>query len=133
MSKDFDFNRIGKRLPYTTPEGFLDDMEKQVWERVKDEVTPAYVQETFTPLFMNEQVKDEKTETPSKPKRNYRLWYSISGGLVAASVTLLLIFNILPDHQKTNDFEVLEQAFSNLSNADQDYLLTVYQDDLFIN
>lgn len=36
MSKDFDFNRIGKRLPYTTPEGFLDDMEKQVWERVKD-------------------------------------------------------------------------------------------------
>lgn len=111
MNKDFDFNRIGKRLPYTTPEGFLDDMEKQVWERVKD----------------------EKTETPSKPKRNYRLWYSISGGLVAASVTLLLIFNILPDHQKTNDFEVLEQAFSNLSNADQDYLLTVYQDDLFIN
>lgn len=111
MNKDFDFNRIGKRLPYTTPEGFLDDMEKQVWERVKD----------------------EKTETPFKPKRNYRLWYSISGGLVAASVTLLLIFNILPDHQKTNDFEALEQAFSNLSNADRDYLLTVYQDDLFIN
>ena len=83
MSKDFDFNRIGKRLPYTTPEGFLDDMEKQVWERVKDEVTPAHVQETFTHLFMYEQVKDEKTETPSKPKRNYRLWYSISGGLVA--------------------------------------------------
>lgn len=111
MSKDFDFDRIGKRLPYTTPEGFLDDMEKQVWERIKD----------------------EKTKTPSRPKRNYRLWYSISGGLVAASVTLLLIFNILSDHQKTNDFEVLEQAFSNLSNADQDYLLTVYQDDLFIN
>lgn len=132
MSKDFDFDRIGKRLPYTTPEGFLDDMEKQVWERVKDEITPAHVQETFTPLFMYERVKDEKTETPSKPKRNYRLWYSISGGLVAATVALLLVINILPDHSK-NDFEKIEQAFANLSSSDQDYLFTTYQYDLFMN
>ena len=89
MKKEFDFNRIGKRMPYTTPEGFLDNLEKHVWEQVKDEVKP------------------------SKPKRNYSLWYFISGGLVAASVTLLLVFNILPGHQ--------------------DYLLTVYQDDLFMN
>lgn len=109
MNNDFDFNRIGKRLPYTIPEGFLDNLEKQVWEQVKDEVAPP------------------------KSKRNYRLWYSISGGLVAASVALLLVFNILPSHQNTDDFKILEQAFLNLSNADQDYLLTVYQDDLFIN
>lgn len=109
MDKDFDFNRIGKRLPYTIPEGFLDNLEKQVWEQVKDEVAP------------------------SKSKRNYRLWYSISGGLVAASVALLLVFNILFSHQKTNDFEKIEQAFANLSSSDQDYLLTAYQDDLFMN
>ena len=29
MKEDFDFNRIGKRLPYTTPDSFLDDIEKQ--------------------------------------------------------------------------------------------------------
>lgn len=109
MSEDFDFNRIGKRMPYITPEGFLDDIETNVWETIKDEVIP------------------------SKPKRNYRLWYSISGGLVAASIALLLVFNILPGHQKTDDFEMFEQAFSNLSSADQNYLFTVYQDDLFIN
>jgi hypothetical protein len=109
MKEEFDFNRIGKRMPYTTPEGFLDDIEKNVWETIKDE------------------------KIPSKPKRNYRLWYSVSGGLVAASIALLFVFNILPDHQKTDDFETFEQAFSNLSSADQDYLLTVYQDDLFIN
>lgn len=51
----------------------------------------------------------------------------------AASVALLLVFNTLPDHQKTDDLEMFEQAFSNLSSADQNYLLTVYQDDLFIN
>lgn len=109
MSEDFDFNRIGKRMPYTTPKSFLDDIETNVWETIKDEVMP------------------------SKPKRNYRLWYSISGGLVAASVALLFVFNTLPNHQKTDGFEMFEQAFSNLSSADQNYLFTVYQEDLFIN
>lgn len=109
MKEKFDFNQIGKRMPYTTPKGFLSEIEKNVWETIKDEVMP------------------------SKPKRNYRLGYSIFGGLVAASIALLFVFNILPGHQKTDDFEMFELAFSNLSSADQDYLLTVYQDDLFIN
>lgn len=131
MKEEFDFNRIGKRMPYTAPEGFLDKLEKQVWERVKDEAVPAHVQEAFTPLFLYERADDRVT--PAKPKRTHRLLYTISSGLVAASVALLLVFNILPGHQKTDDVEMFEQAFSNLSSADQDYLLAVYQDDLFIN
>lgn len=39
MNKDFDFNRIGKRMPYTAPENFLDDIENNVWEAIKDEMT----------------------------------------------------------------------------------------------
>lgn len=27
MKEDFDFDRVGKRLPYTAPDGFLDDMK----------------------------------------------------------------------------------------------------------
>ena len=46
------------------------------------------------------------------------------------TITVLLLF---PDSHKTTDFESFEQAFSQLSSADQNYLLTVYQDDLFIN
>lgn len=49
MKEDFDFNRIGKRLPYTTPDSFLDDIENNVWETVKQEMQP------------------------SRPKRNFRL------------------------------------------------------------
>ena len=26
MEKEFDFNRIGKRMPYKTPEGFLNEL-----------------------------------------------------------------------------------------------------------
>ena len=107
MKEDFDFDRIGKRLPYTTPDGFLDDMENNVWETVRQEILL------------------------SKPKRNFRLWYSVTGGLVAASIALLVVFNLLP-HDSRNNFEDVEKAFSNLSSSDQDYLFATYQDDLFM-
>ena len=66
MKRDFNFDHIGKRLPYTAPDGFLDDMENNVWETVRQEMLP------------------------SKPKRHFRLWYSLTGGLVAASMHCLL-------------------------------------------
>lgn len=109
MNNEFDFKNIGKRMPYTTPDKFLDEIENNVWESIKDE------------------------PTPSVPKRSYRLWYSISGGLIAASIALVLYFNIFPIQHKTVDFNSCEKAFSELSSVDQDYLFTVYQNDLFIN
>ena len=33
MKKDFDFNMIGKRMPYRTPEGFFDKMQKNLAEQ----------------------------------------------------------------------------------------------------
>lgn len=62
MKEQFDFNRIDKRLPYTTPDGFFDDVENSVQQRIKQEVRPL------------------------KPKRNLHLWYSVAGGLAAASI-----------------------------------------------
>lgn len=108
MKEKFDFNRIGKRMPYTVPEGFWTEIEKNVWETVKSQAMP-------------------------EPKHKYRLLYSISGGVIAASIALLLVFNFMPDSRTTNGFTKVEQAFSNLSSTDQAYLLTVYQNDLFIN
>ena len=54
MEERFDFNRMGKRMPYTAPEGFLTEIEKNVWEIVKSEVMP-------------------------KSKHNYRLLYTEIG------------------------------------------------------
>ena len=108
MKEKFDFDRIGKRMPYTTPDGFFDDMENSVMQCIKQEVRPL------------------------KPKRNLQLWYSLAGGLVAASIALLVVFNLLP-HDSSNSFEDVEKAFANLSSSDQDYLFTTYQYDLFMN
>ena len=106
MKKEFDFKHIGKRMPYTAPEGLMDDIENNVLESLKAEMTPA------------------------GPKKTMRLWYSATAGLVAAIVALVLAFNI---NHRPDDFEMFEQAFTRLSSVDQDYLLAVYQDDLFIN
>ena len=107
MKRDFNFDHIGKRLPYTAPDGFLDDMENNVWETVRQEMLP------------------------SKPKRHFRLWYSLTGGLVAARIALVVVCNLLPDDSRSN-FEDVEKAFANLSSNDQDYLFATYQDDLFM-
>ena len=32
MKKDFDFDDIGKRTPYTTPDGFFEDVQRKVME-----------------------------------------------------------------------------------------------------
>ena len=53
MKEKFDFDRIGKRMPYTTPDGFFDDMENSIMQCIKQEVRPL------------------------KPKRNLQLWYSL--------------------------------------------------------
>ena len=107
MKRDFNFDHIGKRLPYTAPDGFLDDMENNVWETVRQEMLP------------------------SKPKRHFRLWYSLTGGLVAASIALFVVCNLLANDSRSN-FEDVEKAFANLSSNDQDYLFATYQDDLFM-
>lgn len=108
MKEKFDFDRIGKRMPYTTPDGFFDDMGNSVMQCIKQEVRPL------------------------KPKRNLQLWYSLAGGLVAASIALVIVF--APFHTQTKkSFEDVEEAFANLSSSDQDYLFTTYQYDLFMN
>ncbi|MEY8479130.1 hypothetical protein [Bacteroides acidifaciens] len=33
MKKEFDFDDIGKRTPYRTPDGFFEDMQRKVMER----------------------------------------------------------------------------------------------------
>lgn len=47
MEKDFDFNRIGKRMPYKTPEGFLDEMEANIWKEVQGGLPKTHKRKTY--------------------------------------------------------------------------------------
>ena len=130
----FDFKQVGKRMPYTTPDGFFKDMEKNILEAVKDD----------TPQSVKIQPQSVKVQ-PKKPPVFKMIWAAAIA--VAASVAVLLVLNIdfsaadsslASSHssqpsQAKSDLEQVDQAFAQLSEADQAYLLDVYQEDVFLN
>lgn len=116
----FDFDQVGKRMPYSTPEGFFKEMEANILEQVKNDKTqPVRIQ-------------------PKKRSLRKVIWTAAIA--VAASVAVLLVLNIdfaaphssLPS-QADNEMQAVDQAFAQLSSADQAYLLSVYQEDVFLN
>lgn len=109
MENEFDFNWIGKRMPYKTPEGFLDEMEANVWKEVQNELPKTQVRKTF------------------------RLRVFAGAMAVAASIALLLVLHPFSPKEETDSFSHVEQAFANLNQEDQAYLLAVYQEDIFMN
>lgn len=123
----FDFKQVGRRMPYTTPDGFFKDMEKNILEAVKDDAPQAVnIQPKKRPVFK-------------------MIWAAAIA--VAASVAVLLVLNIdfsaphsslasahsSQSSQAKSDLEQVDQAFAQLSEADQAYLLDVYQEDVFLD
>ena len=119
-TEKFDFDKVGKRMPYSTPEGFFKEMEANILEAVKND-TP----------------KPDKIERKKRPLMRV-MWTAVLA--VAASVAVLLVLNIdfaaphssLPS-QADNEMQAVDQAFAQLSSADQAYLLNVYQEDVFLD
>lgn len=109
MDKDFDFNRIGKRMPYTTPHNFLEEMEHEVWKEIGN-----------------------GAPHPARKQRSH-LHMAIGAMAIAASMALLLVINLQPHTGDADGLLKVEQAFANLCNEDQAYMLEIYQDDIFIN
>lgn len=119
-SEKFDFDKVGKRMPYSTPEDFFKDMETNILEAVKND-TP----------------KPVKIKHKKRPLMRV-MWTAMLA--VAASVAVLLMLHIdfsapHPSHpsQTEQELQAVDQAFAQLSAADQAYLLDVYQEDVFLN
>ncbi len=119
-TEKFNFDQVSKRMPYSTPEGFFKEMEANILEQVKDDKPkPVRIQPKKRPLMKV-------------------IWTAATA--VAASVAVLLILNIdfvaphssLPS-QADNEMQAVDQAFAQLSSADQAYLLDVYQEDVFLD
>jgi len=126
MEKIFDFEQVGKRMPYTVPDGFFDRMEENVVASLSEKGT----------------VKSE--EFASAPKENTKKARTVkiavrSAIAVAAAIALFFVVRTtLPQSEpvltSADDFASVELAFNNLSADDQDFLIQIYEeDDLFIN
>ena len=109
MEKIFDFEQVGKRMPYTVPDGFFDKLEADVMQNVKTE------------------------PQPKSRKKAFRIVLRTALAVAAAIALFFVVQQLLPK-SNVDDFESVELAFNNLSTDDQDFLLQVYEeDDLFIN
>lgn len=101
---------IGKQMPYTVPEDFFGQLE----EDIRQAVLPQ----------------------PAKPRphRFPRIGMAAkSCAAIAASLLALCILDTSVCHPASSGMAEVEQAFTNLSPEDQHYLLSVYQDDIFMN
>lgn len=116
MDKNFDFNQVGKRMPYSTPDDFFAKMQSDILDAVQD-------------------ISQKNTEIKTN-RRTVRKWLwpvSLSAAAVAAMFVINIHFLAPNTPTASSDIQDVEQAFAQLSEGDQAYILDVYQDDVFIN
>lgn len=102
--ESYNFDKIGKKMPYRVPDTFFNELENTIMIEVQKRQNKRNILKIF-----------------------YR---SVA---VAATIALLMIVGGSGTKNDKTDFAEIAQAFDNLSEADQTYLLEIYQDDIFIN
>lgn len=107
---------IGKRMPYSVPAGYFDTLNAEIMQQLAQQA-PA-----------------------EKPNSRKRLWRIITATLSTAAVVTIaavITHNYLAPpttaEKIANYDQQIDQAFNHLSQTDQDYLLSVYQDNLYID
>lgn len=106
--QQLDFNKIGKRMPYTVPEGFFDQLGENVMVRAK-------------------------AEERKRHKRGRLIAITSTIMTMAAAAALFFVVTTTTQPADEVEFTDVEQAFNNLSDDDQAYLLAVYQEDVFLD
>ena len=108
MEQEYDFNSVGKRMPYSVPDNFFATLE----ENVMQEVAPATKQ----------------------PGRRAKVLKIIARASIAAAACVMAFvgYKTYFKTETVDSFTAMEQAFANLSEEDQDFLLEVYLDDVFM-
>lgn len=121
MSTELTPNHAGKRLPYSVPDGYFDSVEDSVMQ----EISRRNLQ--------------RQPIAPQHKKRGLRVAAIALVTSIAAAVVVgffILTPNttapVAPQEQVT-DIAQVEQAFNELSTEDQDYLVSVYEDDVFMD
>lgn len=116
MTTNNSTTHIGKRMPYSVPAGYFDTLNAEIMQQLAQ-------------------------QAPSeKPNSRKRLWRIITTTLSTAAVVTIaavITHNYLAPpttaEKIANYDQQIDQAFNHLSQTDQDYLLSVYQDNLYID
>ena len=117
MEKDFDFNSIGKRTPFRTPEGFFERMQAETMKRVAEE---------------------------KRKKKLYRLKWGVSVALaIAAMVCGIVFFPSVPTEvvyptntnewvaQMTGDTDAMDLYLRDISDEELEEWVEFSENDIF--
>lgn len=120
MKQTFDFKQIGKQMPYRVPDGFFQEMERNVLDAVAEKAAerkPAMAE-----------------RKPLQAKRFVFTRLAKYVAAVAASVVVLLAVNVKFFYVAApTDMQDVEAAFDQLSLSDQECLVELYQEDVFLD
>ena len=120
MKQTFDFKQIGKRMPYRVPNGFFQEMERNVLDAVAEKAA--------------ERKSAMAERKPLQAKRFVFTRLAKYAAAVAASVVVLLAVNVKFFYVAApTDMQDVEAAFDQLSLSDQECLVELYQEDVFLD
>ena len=117
MEKEFDFNSIGKRTPFRTPEGFFERMQAETMRRVAEE---------------------------KRKKKLYRLKWGVSVALaIAAMVCGIVFFPSVPTEvvyptntnewvaQMTGDTDAMDLYLRDISDEELEEWVEFSENDIY--
>nr|WP_314759254.1 hypothetical protein [uncultured Porphyromonas sp.] len=138
--EELDLDKLPRRMSYTVPEGTFDAIERSVLEAIAreqqaDQVAP------IPPLVPTDAPTDVPPAVPTgrtQPARAWRLLPWLGSAVAVAAVTVWAVITLAPHRQAplpevAPTLESVTLAFEKLSPADQEFILSTYQDDMYMN
>lgn len=110
MDENNELLRIGKRMPYKTPNHLFNDIEENVMRQLHRE-----------------------HHSVGRVSRRHPFRVAVLTTAAAACAAVLLVTFKPSMHRMPQPVKTVEQAFDNLSSDDKAYIIEVYQEDIFIN
>ena len=117
MDKTFDFEQVGKKMPYNVPDGFFDKLEENVMSEIKAD-----------------NIKSAQPKPKAQKASTVKMTFRILLATAAAVALFFVVTKNMPNGTTIEDsFTNVELAYNNLSTEDQEFLMEVYEEDEFIN
>lgn len=133
--EELDLDKLPRRMPYTVPEGTFDAIEHSVLEAIARE--PQADQVAPIPSLVPTDVSPAVPTGRTLSTRARRLLPWLGSALAVAAVTIWAILTLAPHRQaplpEAPTLESVALAFEKLSPADQEFILSTYQDDMYMN
>lgn len=134
--EELDLDKLPRRMPYTVPEGTFDAIERSVLAAIARE--PQADQVAPIPPLVPTDVPPTVPTGRTRPARARRLLPWLGSAVAVAAVTVWAVIALVPHRQAPQPevaptLESVALAFEKLSPADQEFILSTYQDDMYMN